>query len=40
MYGSQWEELLIGSLHSKGEAAWPWSFCNLQLNNIGASKSP
>ena len=40
MYASQWEELLIGSLNSRGEGAWPWSFCNLQLNNIGASKSP
>ena len=40
MYGSQWEELLIGSLNSKGEAAWPCPFCNLQFNNIGASKSP
>ena len=36
MYGSQWEELLIGSLNSRGEATWPWSFCNFQSNNIGA----
>ena len=40
MYGSQWGELLIGSLHSKGEVTWPWSFCNFQSNNIGASKLP